>query len=441
MKPFLDGYRATFLRSHIGIAAVVTVAIALRVVAFMLLPDSLDADPDAYRQIAVSLSQTGTFGLVDAQGIAHPTAFRPPLYPWLLSWFVAGTHLNQIAVVWLHAIIGGFTAGVAVLASRRLIGGNGLLAGTLVAIDPVLVQQSTLVMTETLAALLGGATIAWWATRLDRGRPIEFGLLLGGLLALAYLCRPTFMAWAVLLLLASLFASGRFSARCLRTLLVGLVLLITAGAWMLRNERQFGRPMWATSHGGYTLLLANNPMFYEYLQNRSLGEVWDAESFFLAWSHRYDGDVRSEEFFRQDWSSTPESTIGGTEIQDDDLASAAAKAVIVRQPAMFVWSCIVRLGRLWSPLPHVTGDRSRWLVFAVGGYYVVIYLLCAVGLWRLGWQVLQSPWWAFWLLVITLSAVHAVYWSNLRMRSPATCGVATLAAAALLPPRKSSPPG
>ncbi|MEP4682334.1 MAG: hypothetical protein ABJ015_11865, partial [Rhodopirellula bahusiensis] len=45
--------------------------------------DSLDADPDAYRVIAETLAQTGTFGLMGEGGEATPTAFRPPLYPWL----------------------------------------------------------------------------------------------------------------------------------------------------------------------------------------------------------------------------------------------------------------------------------------------------------------------------------------------------------------------
>ena len=51
--------------------------------------DSLQQDPDSYRVLAETWAETGTFGFVD-EGTEKPraTAFRPPLYPWLLGWFV-----------------------------------------------------------------------------------------------------------------------------------------------------------------------------------------------------------------------------------------------------------------------------------------------------------------------------------------------------------------
>ncbi len=53
--------------------------------------ESLNDDPDAYRVIAETLARTGVFGLPESDGEARPTAFRPPLYPWMLSWLVDGT--------------------------------------------------------------------------------------------------------------------------------------------------------------------------------------------------------------------------------------------------------------------------------------------------------------------------------------------------------------
>ena len=32
--------------------------------------------------------------------------------------------------------------------------------------------------------------------------------------------------------------------------------------WAWRNARIFGEPVWSTTHGGYTLALANNPVYY-----------------------------------------------------------------------------------------------------------------------------------------------------------------------------------
>ncbi len=429
-------------RQSILLVTLVLGAISLRVLACLASPTSLDADPDAYGALAITLAQTGTFGLTDSQGIAHPTAFRPMLYPWLLSFVVSDDHLNRIAVICLHALLGGLTVWLAVLASRRLIGGTGWIAGLLVAIDPILLQQSTLVMTETLAAALGAAVIWWWTTREESpqglSRAIRFALVLGVLLSLAFLCRPTFLVWAGLLVPACLFLQEPLSKRVTRAAIVMVLMVFTVGVWTARNQRQFGRPIWATSHGGYTILLANNPMFYDYLRTRSPGEVWNPETFFLAWSHRYDGDVTSAEFWEKDWSDTQPSSNQATETRDDDLANQAAKATIRREPMMFAWSCVVRFARLWSPMPHMTSGRAGMLVFAVGAYYVLVYVMCAVGLAKQGRQAFSPKWWAFWLLVVTLSGLHTIYWSNLRMRSPATCGLAVLAAASLVPRRRAT---
>ena len=55
-----------------------------------------------------------------------------------------------------------------------------------------------------------------------------------------------------------------------------------------------------------------------------------------------------------------------------------------------------------------------------------------IGLWGL-WNQLGSPGWAPpLLLILALTAVHAVYWSNLRMRAPVMPMVAALAAVGFL---------
>ncbi len=417
-------------RRPVALVALVVTAVVIRIVACWAFPTSLDDDPDAYAAIAITLSQTGTFGLTNPNGQTHPTAFRPPLYPWLLSFLVENDHLNRIAVICLHAGLGGITVLLTALTSRRLLGDQGLIAGALVAIDPILLQQSTLVMTETLAATLATALVWWWATRCQSPNSLRFAVILGTLASLAFLCRPTFIVWGGLLVVACTSLRGTVRERLVRSAILAMLLALTVGAWTIRNQQQFGRAIWATTHGGYTLLLANNPMFYDYLRTRSPGEVWNAESFFVAWDHRQQGDVNNAEFWLQDWNNTPVNLDGANELVDDDRASGAAKATIRREPSMFVWSCVVRFSRLWSPLPHRTPGRSAKSVIAIGVLYGTIYVLGGIGLWRLGRRVTTSPWWSIWMLALTLSAVHTIYWSNLRMRSPVTCGIAILAAAA-----------
>ena len=69
----------------------------------------------------------------------------------------------------------------------------------------------------------------------------------------------------------------------------------------------------------------------------------------------------------------------------------------------------------------------------VAGWYCGVYLLAAVGIWRLRWKLIQPPWvWGV-LLCLVFTGVHTFYWSNLRMRAPLMPFVALVAGAALWP--------
>ena len=141
--------------------------------------------------------------------------------------------------------------------------------------------------------------------------------------------------------------------------------LIVLSPWAIRNQVQFGRPIITTTHGGYTLLLANNPEFYQWLRSGPWGSVWGADGFNAAWNQRKPAD----------------------ELQADRLAYAEAWQTICREPGTFVYACLVRLGRLWSPLPHqVVADETplrRLSRYAVALWYVLEFLLAAVGLWQI----------------------------------------------------------
>ena len=57
------------------------------------------------------------------------------------------------------------------------------------------------------------------------------------------------------------------------------MLLVTSAVvspWVIRNRLVFGRWIATTTHGGYTLLLGNNPDFYRHLRQRSVGPSLDA---------------------------------------------------------------------------------------------------------------------------------------------------------------------
>src|SRR5690606_35279243 len=121
------------------------------------------------------------------------------------------------------------------------------------------------------------------------------------------------------------------------------VVAMIVGGWTLRNQRRLGQPIWATTHGGYTLLLGNNPPFYDYVRHGRFGVAWDAGDFFRKWERRALADPRGESF----WASPePISVLDPTwderrpaatdEVGQDRLAYETAKWSIGRDPAGFV---------------------------------------------------------------------------------------------------------
>jgi hypothetical protein len=223
---------------------------------------------------------------------------------------------------------------------------------------------------------------------------------------------------------------GLFSA----AVIVSLV-AVAVGGWTVRNARTFGHPIWATTHGGYTLLLANNDSFYRYLSKGRFGHPWDADDFLDAFQHRYEGDPREASFWSRDWDGEPSYEGGVSEYEDDRLCYESAVAAIKRQPKLFGWSAIVRVARLWSPFPHDLPGRSNKSIIIIGCFYTLLYAAVLVTIIRHRRTVFGSRWWAIWLLAVTLTGVHAVYWSNLRMRAPAVPAIMVLAVLSVAPSR------
>ncbi|MEM9588733.1 MAG: hypothetical protein AAGA03_15735, partial [Planctomycetota bacterium] len=429
---------------RVAIAALL--GLLIRATFLAINPDALAADPDAYRAIAQTLSESGVYGLTDAMGQTQPTAFRPPLYPAMLSLLIREGQLPLASVAILHVSLGIVAVVCTSLASEMLLASwqlphrrrrvISLLAGVFVAVDPILLRASTQVMTETLAVALTAAAMLVWiklwtpgstGRHSGAGQGFACALALASLLAAAVLCRPTFLVWAAAVVLVMLVIAGRFLVHRQRATWVALLIVLVVGGaiggWTIRNWRVMGHPVWATSHGGYTMLLANNPSMYDYLaggppQNAGWLEAWDATAFLSAHAHRAElQDPTDETFWRKEWKSVEPKPIPYDELEDDRRMSLAAKSFMRRHPIQFAWSALARVDRLWSPLPQKTPNRSWALIAGVGVYYFFIYGCLLIALMRWRGRLLQMPWLSGWALWFALTAVHSVYFTNIRMRA------------------------
>ncbi|MEL7265308.1 MAG: hypothetical protein AAFP69_10955 [Planctomycetota bacterium] len=478
------------------------VLITLRMGVLMVGLDQLSSDDDQYRNLAETLAQTGTYGLRDAAtGDAYPSAFRPPLYPWTLSWFVdSAGNLHNLPAACVNGMLGVLTLLLVALCTRQVLADHAspshidratALAVFLVGIDPVLLRQSTLVMTETMATFFSALLLWLWVTMVRQNAEQAqaasrfFGghftvrlILIGATMGIAFLCRPTFLVqFAMLVFLMMVagvwawiqsrtrdddvrqhhFAMTKRMLTMIAWTTPWIVLVISS--WTFRNAMQLGHPVWATTHGGYTILLANNPSFYDYLNDQHVtaamgGPAWDSQPFFDDWSRRYQWPpvdpkqsltrpVRDAAFWewaasnpRQasiEWPTRPgtDDDSVAMEVLDNGVAGAAAMETIRRRPGDFVFSCVVRLLRLWSPLPMAVPGRSPLRRYAVGCFYLVVFGVCGIAAVRHRHALFSQVTWMAIACVLSLSLLHTVYWSNLRMRCPATPAIAILAAMAI----------
>jgi hypothetical protein len=512
--------------------------LVIRIGVLVALQDNLRQDPDAYRNIADNLVWFRVYGMGTSRNQPpQPTAYRPPLYPLVLAkfasddagvvlWRVAVVHvILGLATVWLTWVVAGQICEPRGSSPRTIDDGETerqrdgekesdaiwfrVAAGLLVACDPLLLHWSTLVMTETLAAFL--TVLCMFALNrfaTDR-RPWNAGLA-GGAIALAVLCRPTYLPWLALVGLTMLLLANTnpkrqrgtwFGAglptppkgpteglpaapeqetcgqpagevrrpapnrlwrvwlwRGLNFATLMLIAAVVVSPWAIRNYSVFGKPIVSTTHGGYTLLLANNPWFYDYLRDdqsatawkvtrenpppiTSDPSTWGPHDFATWWQFEkerqfgvYTGRwIRSPGTGNEDLPYHEISTeYRGTELDEDSLAYERAINTIRDRPALFAAACLYRLRQLWSPLPHrLTADESlarMAMRYAVAAWYVAVYLLAAVGIWKLRSKLLAPPWLWGVLLCLVFTAVHTFYWTNLRMRAPLMPFVALVAA-------------
>ena len=370
--------------------------------------DELTRDRDAYLGMARCLAEGR--GLVDP-GHLTPTAFRPPVYPIQVG--LTMLFLPAAAAVAVGNLVWGaitvwatWQAGISLNLGER----RSLLAALLVAVDPMLLQYSAQPMTEVTCAGLVSLLVYWIARRdySEAVRQICIGILFG----LLVLCRPTFWPFAVLIavvwILRTFFAKASTTA-ALPWRVIGSTLLVLA-PWVIRNQVVMGTPILMTTHGGYTLLLANNPEFYSEVVDRGWGSEWSKAGF----------DQWTKELLA---SLSEELGPDSTEMDRDRWQNRRARQFIQNEPDRFTRAVWYRIRSLWSPVPQreAAGGTPSRLVTLVGYYYTVILGVFAISLVLQiyqSWQARTFLWVPLLAMVLTIQAVHLVYWTNARMRAP-----------------------
>lgn len=413
------------------------IAIALRISVIWLHANDLTIDRDAYLGIAHCVAEGKGYSDVDR---LTPTAFRPPFYTLLL----AGLFLfvpTSVAVAVTNLVWGIVTVWAAWRAGHWLgLGRYSIVPALLVAIDPMLLQYSAQPMTEVTCAGLV-ALLTLWMVRRDRSAVAQ-QFVIGVVFGCLVLCRPTFWPFAALAI------SGWTMSLCISVrsginqknihnstlapwrLLAGT--LVVVAPWVIRNQLTMGSPILMTTHGGYTLLLANNPVFYSEVVDRAWGASWGQESF-DEWQRSLRTDL--------------EKAVGAnaSEIDRDRWQSQQARQFIAANPGGFLRAVGYRIRSLWSTVPQgeAAATTSSKVVQLVGWYYTFVLGFFVVGMIVVAVSLrntnVRHLWWPLFALVLTVQCVHLVYWTNARMRAPIVPVISLFAAAPMLRKAQNSP--
>lgn len=421
-------------RSHLILLLILILAGGLRIALVTLQSDQLQQDRDAYLSIARNIaSGHGYSTTINANGIEYfPTAFRPPLYPVLLS-VIYFLNIAPLGIGLVQIILGLLTVWLTWLTGSRLqMKWGALVAAAIVATDPILLQYTTYAMTEVLAAFMTSLLLFLLVTSFaiesmpeKNQATIPRFFWTGMIWGMAILCRPTYLAffglWTIVRFASSILHKlsilkpfvGKEQKRSPVTYLAaGIMLAISP--WIIRNLIVFHAPILTTTHGGYTLLLGNNPVFYDDVVKQPWGTIWSGESL-GAWQQSLEDQIAQE---------IPPLK---TEQERDRWMYQRAKYHIAEQPDLFVSACILRFKRFWniSPLTSSPLLSSPIVGWSIAGYYSAVLFGCFCGILLVLWKR-EQRWEPLIWLILSFTLVHLFYWTNMRMRAPLVPAIALL---------------
>lgn len=407
------------------LVGLVLVGLSFRIIVVMLRSADLSTDPDAYIGHATTLLQNGCYCV---PGTSNPTAYRSPFYPALLALLI-GSGLKPSAAAGLVNVVSAALLTIATWWLARFLGLRKsalYIATAITALDPLLLRYAALPMTETLSAMLltiGVLQLLKGASRIRLGEPtrriIRAFALSGLCFGLNGLCRPVALITCALMCLCGAFlillrqapvgttiSTGKRFLSSSFCLIPGVVCGIILLPWIVRNQMVFHAFIPATTHGGYTLLLGNNEVFYREVVMAPGQPVWSGTSL---------------QRWQQDMQQQAEQAVAGnrSEVSIDRWMYDTAVQTIAENGAAFRRACLLRWKRFWATTPEAEAAETgvflrRILSLWYGGLWcgLVASLFCMIR--RPGDIQL------LWIAILSFLLLHTFYWTNARMRAPLT---------------------
>ncbi|HXI83139.1 MAG TPA: hypothetical protein VNL17_03505 [Verrucomicrobiae bacterium] len=341
--------------------------VARLVFAFCLFPIlqqrwHLREDGDGYGVIAESIR--------DRQ---YTDITRGPVYPMFVA--VAG---SPSVVKFLQSLLDTVTCWLVFL-----LAGRNWKAAALWAVYPFAIWRVAFINKEVVLTLLVVAYVFMQLMALRRGKFWQW-LAAGGLLALVNLCKPTFLAWPLVVLAIALLHRVPFS----RVAALAVAMVVVVAPWTWRNYTVTNGAFLpvATEQGGMTTFIGN------YQPTLGLWEGPVKSVWMLAVA-----EIRLQH---------PDASV----VELDRVYYVAALEQVMRNPLQAAGMFVRKCGRFWF---LSAARREQVISFAIQIAYLA---MLGIGLWR------RWPWEAETVLVLALIAyvmlIHALSYADMRFSLP-----------------------
>ena len=385
-------------------AAVVALAVGVRVLWVLLVPTKPVGDFAMYLESAVHLQQHGA---LDPEFV-----YMPGYVALAAAVFALGGGL--LAVKLVGAVLAGLAAGAVMGVTAAAAGRRGaLVAGVGYALWPAGIAVSSVTGTD----MPSGAVLViacWVLVRLSAGgerrrwvSAVAFGAVMG---LAAYLRAVTLPLAAFSLFYFLAIGDGwrRAAGRAAVSVAVAVTLL---APWGMRNHGRYGEWFITDSHGGLTALVGANPNS-EGRYSRSLNRLFKEVTGYtlLAEPHR-DADRASYELAKQLTAFSPAYAAG--------LVVEKTSRLLGQERALLYWP-VYRAGVLPAGGVRDFFERHRpGIERLVDGFWVLLVSAAVAGL-GVALALGRALWPLLWMtpMMLALMGVYALYFAEVRYHLP-----------------------
>jgi len=328
------------------------------------------------------------------EGRTGPTAWEPPLYPYLIAavFKITGvyTHASALILLSINSFFSALTCiPIFLIAKKCLSEKVALWSGWLWALLPSVMYWCTRWVWETSLAALLLAILFWITLQLEEARGAKLWIVYGVLWGIAALTNTSLLAF---LLPSGLWAWYRRYKKQAGSLpqvaLASLFFMATISPWLVRNYETFGKFIFVRSNFGAELRLGNGPF---------------ADGTWMQWLHPSQNIVELRRYQQMG------------ELTYVAVRKREAMEFIRASYPRFAWISVKRFIYYWGGLP-----RSSKIA-ALAPFKNSLFMASSVlAFWGLG-RALRRHWpgaWLFFWLLLTYPTIYYFVFPHPRYRHP-----------------------